>query len=190
MRRIISTAAVAVAASSVAVGPALATTPPDTTPGSEAPAGSDAPPDTGATGALAGEPVVVVDDTGSPVAAISVASVEPAWTGFGEYPVPDVGFEYLRVTVVVESRTPRGVYPVEHYHFLLQDADGFITTVQNIATAEQAASGEQLVTSAQLSNGQTFELPLTFETVAGVAPQALFYQPAGNRLITIHEFDS
>jgi hypothetical protein len=194
MRRIITCAVLAVATSSAAVGPALATTPPDTAPGSEAPAssdataGSEAPADTGGTDATAGEAVVVVDDTGSPVAAISVTSVEQAWTGYGDYPVPDVGFEYLRVTVLVESRTPRGVYPVEYYHFLLQDVDGFLTTVQNIPTAEQVAAGETLTPSAQLSMGQTFELPLTFEIVAGVAPQALFYQPAGNRLITVHQF--
>lgn len=194
MRRIITTAVLAVAAASVAVGPALATTPPDTSPdsgapaGSEAPAASDVPTDTGATGQTAGEPVVVVDDTGSPVAAITVMSVEPAWTGYGEFPVPDVGYEYLRVTLVVESRTPRGVYGVEYYQFLVQDVDGFITPVQIIPTAEQAASGEQLVTGAQLPNGETVELSLTFEMVAGVPPQALFYQPAGNRLITVTEF--
>jgi hypothetical protein len=195
MRRIITTAVLAVAASSLAVAPALATTPPDTSPDSVAPAdsgapaASDAPTDTGATGQTAGEPVVVVDDTGSPVAAISVVSVEPGWTGYGEYPIPDVGFEYLRVTLVVESRTPRGVYGVEYYHFLVQDVDGFITPVQIIPTAEQAASGEQLVTGAQLPMGGTFELALTFEMVAGVPAQALFYQPAGNRLITVAEFD-
>ena len=189
MRRIITTAALAIVASSAVVGPSLATAPPDTSPDTEAPSGTDAPTETSAPANASGEPVVVVDDTGSPVAAITVTNVEPAWAGYGDYPVPDVGFEYLRVTVLVESRTPRGVYPVEYYHFLLQDADGFITTVQNIPTAEQVASGEQLVTSAQLSNGQTFELPLTFESVAGVAPQALFYQPAGNRLITVAEFD-
>jgi hypothetical protein len=194
MRGILTVAVVAIAASTGAGGPAFATTPPDASPGSDAsagtdaPAGPEAPADTGATGATAGEPVVVVDDTGNPVAAISVTNVEPAWTGFGEDPVPDVGFEYLRVTVVVESRTLRGVYPVDQYHFLLQDVDGFITTVQNVPTAEQVASREELVTSAQLLDGETFELPLTFEIVTGVAPQALFYQPAGNRLITVHEF--
>lgn len=191
MRRVITTAAVAIAASSAAVGPSLATAPPDTPPDTEAPAGTDVPTDTDAPAGTApstNEPVDVVDDSGSPVAAITVTSVEPAWTGFGEYPLPDVGYEYLRVTVVVESRTPRGVYSVEYYHFLLQDVDGFITPVQIIATAEQAASGEQLVTGAQIPMGGTFELSLTFEMVAGVAPQALFYQPAGNRLITVADF--
>ena len=192
MRRIITTAVLALVASSAAVGPSLASAPPDTSPDTEAPAGTDVPATTDATAGttpLTSEPVVVVDASGSPVAAITVASVEPAWTGFGDYPLPDVGFEYLRVTVVVESRTPRGVYGVEYYHFLLQDVDGFITSVQIIATAEHAASGEQLVTSAQLPNGETFELSLTFEMVAGVGPQALFYQPAGNRLVTVFEFD-
>ena len=52
--------------------------------------------------------VEFVDESGSPLANITVVTVEPAWTGFGEDDEPESGHEYLRITVLVESRSPRG----------------------------------------------------------------------------------
>jgi hypothetical protein len=187
MRRILITSLLAVAGGSVTAAPALATSPPDTPP----PA-TEAPADTGATAEITpsdSQPVVVVDVSGSPVAAITVVSTEPAWTGFGEGDEPQSGHEYLRVTVAVESRSPRGLFPVDSDDFILQDVDGFVTTASIVPTAEQAASETEVVTEAELAEGETVELPLTFEVVSGVAPQAIFYQPSSDRLITVTELD-
>lgn len=165
------------------------TTPPDST----VPAESDAPAGTAAASAeiepAGGSAVVVVDENGGELAAITAPTVEPAWTGFGEDDEPQSGFEYLRVTVVVESRSPRGLFEVDDSDFILQDADGFITAADVVPTAEQDASDQDPVSDAELAEGETVELALTFEIVSGVAPTAVFYTPAIDRLVTVLELN-
>ncbi len=199
MRRTISTLVLSGLVLSVAglaafAAPAHAgTTPPDSTvpPASPGPNGTEAgPADTGATAeiaAAAGPAVVVLDESGSELAAISVPSVEPAWAGFGEGAEPESGHEYLRLTVVVESRSPRGLFDVDYNDFILQDADGFVTQAEVVPTAEQAAAEEAPTREAELANTETVELAVTFEMVSGVAPQAVYYAPSSERLLTVLE---
>ena len=42
---------------------------------------------------------------------------------------------------------------------------------------------------AALAEGESVELPLTFEVVSGVAAQALFFVPGFDRLVTVAELD-
>jgi hypothetical protein len=186
-RIITTTAALTFAGIAAAASPALAAAPPDTTP----PA-TEAPTGTAATAELepGGTPSVeFVDESGSPLAALTVAAIEPAWTGFGEGDEPESGHEYLRITIVVESRSARGLFEVDEDDFILQDVDGFVTTANIVPTAEQAAAGQEPVEEAELAEGDTAEFPLTFEVVSGVGPQALFFSPGSERLVTIAELD-
>lgn len=198
MRRTIPTIALSIAGLAVFAAPAAAsTTPPDSpdTTFVDEPAATEAPTgpeDTTATaeiGAADGSAVVVVDESGSELAALTVSNAEQAWTGYGENNDPASGHEYLRVTVVVESRSPRGLFAVEYDDFILQDADGFVTRAEIVPTAEESAAEEDPVSEADLANAETVELVITFEIVSGVAPIAVFYAPSNERLVTVHEFD-
>lgn len=155
------------------------------------PAGTETgPDDTGATAEIAaaeGPAVVVLDESGSELAAISIPSVEPAWAGYGEGAEPESGHEYLRLTVVVESRSPRGLFDVDYNDFILQDADGFVTLAEVVPTAEQDVAEEEPIMEAELANAETVELAVTFEMVSGVAPQAVYYAPSSERLLTVLE---
>jgi hypothetical protein len=197
MRRILTTTIVAGGALAASMGvalPASASAPPESTVPAEdsAPVGTEATaemtPATSGPEATGSEPVVVVDEAGTAVAAISVASEERAWAGFAEGYEPTSGHEYLRVTVVVESRSPRGLVAVSDSDFIVQDADGFVTTAYAVPTPEEDAAEQAPLAQAELAEGETVELPLTFEVISGVAPEALYYQPSSDRLITVTRF--
>ena len=147
--------------------------------------------DTAATAEIsapAGSAVVVVDESGSELAALTVTNVEAAWTGYGENNDPQSGHEYLRVTVVVESRSPRGLFAIDAGDFILQDADGFVTRANVEPSAEQAANEQDPVTEAELANAASVEFNLTFEIVSNVAATAVFFSPSSDRLVTVYPF--
>ena len=114
-----------------------------------------------------------------------MVAVEPAWAGFAEGDEPESGHEYLRITILVESRSPRGLFAVDEDDFVLQDVDGFVTSSDIVPTAEQTAGSQEPVEEAELAEGESVELALTFEMVSGVAPQALFFMPDFDRLVTV-----
>jgi len=88
---------------------------------------------------------------------------------------------------VVESRSPRGLFDVDYNDFILQDADGFVTLAEVVPTAEQDVAEEEPIMEAELANAETVELAVTFEMVSGVAPQAVYYAPSSERLLTVLE---
>jgi hypothetical protein len=198
MRRTLPTIVLSVAALAAFAAPAAASTAPPEEPGETTvpadPSATEAaatPEDTAATaeiGATAGSAVVVVDESGSELAALTVTDTEPAWTGFGEGEEPESGYEYLRVTVVVESRSPRGLFSVDYDDFILQDRDGFVTGAEIVPTAEQSAAEEDPISEAELANTETVELVVTFEMVSGVPPTAMYFSPSSERLVTIYQF--
>jgi len=193
MRRSISILILGAAGLTAFAAPALAappdsSVPPETTVADDSAPLETEPVGTGATAELSpanGPIAIVLDESGSENAAISVAKVEPAWTEFGEGSEPASGYEYLRLTVVIESRSPRGLFDVDYNDFILQDADGFVTGAEVVPTAEQVAAEEEPIVEASLTNAQTVELAITFETVTGVAPRAVFYAPDAERLLTV-----
>ena len=198
MRRTIPTIVLSAAALAAFAAPAAASTAPpeepDETTVPAEPAVTEvatSPDDTAATaeiGETAGSAVVVVDESGSELAALTVTDAEQAWTGFGEGSEPESGYEYLRVTVVVESRSPRGLFSVDYDDFIVQDRDGFVTRAEIVPTAEQAAADEDPISEADLANTETVELAVTFEMVSGVPPTALFFSPSSERLVTVYPF--
>lgn len=198
MRRIATTTAIVIAGIAAPEASALATAPPTTTPPDEAPVDTAAsaelaPVTVAAELAPAGaEPVVYLDESGNERGTFTVAGIEPGWTGYAEGEEPDSGAEYLRITVVVESRIARGLFTVDAENFVVQDVDGFAIGAQNVRTPEQAAAEQEPVFEAELAEGETVEFALTFEMVAGRGPQALFYTVDDadyDRLVTLHEFE-
>lgn len=128
------------------------------------------------------EPVIVVDRNGAELAAMTVVEVEPGWTGHEEYRTPDAGNEYTRVTVLIESRIPRGVFDYSYHNFSAQDADGFEIDAQDVDPAD----GENQTQTGSLAAGESAEVQLTFEGLIGAPIVEIFYSPSG-RLVTVAE---
>ncbi|CAN5689535.1 hypothetical protein BH24ACT5_BH24ACT5_08900 [soil metagenome] len=145
---------------------------------------SMAPPDTSDV-ADEGTGVHYVDESGDVLATIVVESAEPTWTGFAEGDEPDSGKEYLRVVVTVQSEGARDTFSINVDDFILQDVDGFLYDAQSIKTAEESEADADVTTEADLANGESVELALTFEAVAGVNPLRVFYQPSDDRLVDV-----
>lgn len=177
----------------VSSGVAHATTePPDTPPTTEEridaettvadePAGTDA--------GLVGEdvPAIVYDESGEPIATITVLGTEMQWSDYAEGSEPDEGNEYVRVTVDVESTVTEGSFAVSTGDFLLQDDHGFLTNAETVESSAQAEAEEDVVGDAELANGESIELALTFQVGADVGPQSVFYRPDDDRLIDVTE---
>jgi hypothetical protein len=193
-------------------GAALATTPPDSTepestataptgtdesaPMTTQPAGTAPPATTADTLAAettvaaadtAAEPALIYDDSGNPVASVTLVGVEPAWSEYEEGNDPEAGREYVRVTVLVESLITEGTFGINIDQFILQDNNGFVTTAAAVPTVSQAEGDEEITEEAELANGESVELPLTFEVVSSVGPQSVFYRPDDERLVDVAE---
>ena len=206
MRRHVMTAAVLAAV--LPAGAVVATTPPDTTPPASTestPSSESAPAETGVvtestaaegtmpastdtTEAPAVEPATIYDESGNPVATVTVTGAELAWTDYEEGNDPESGREYVRVTVSVESLITEGTFGVAIDDFILQDNDGFVTTANSVPTAAQADADDEITEEADLASGESVELALTFEVNSNVGPQSVFYRPDDERLVDVSEF--
>ena len=196
----------AVAAAALVPASALASTmpPDDTTPAtSEATAteATESTTDTGVETTMAAsestmgddsgassEPGTIYDDSGNAVAAVTAGEAESAWGEYEEGNDPEAGREYLRMTVTVESLISDGTFGISVGDFILQDNNGFITTAENVKTADEAEAGDDITEEADLGNGESVELTLTFEVVSSVGPQSVFYRPDDDRMVDIAEF--
>ena len=182
MRRLVLSGAVLAAL--VPAAAAHATTVPEPT----EPAASDSVPpgDSVATDASA-QPALIYDDSGNPVASVTFQSSEVGWTDYEEGNDPEAGNEYVRVMVTVESLITEGTFGVGVGDFILQDNNGFITTAESVASATQAETDEDITDEADLANGESLDLTLTFEVVSSVGPQSVFYRSGDDRLVDVAE---
>jgi hypothetical protein len=191
VRRLVFTGAVLAAIAPAAV--ASATTPPDPTePAASATTEAAATGDTTASeGATApdetDEVATVFDDSGNAVATITAGASEIGFSDYEEGNDPEAGNEYVRLVVTVESLITEGTFGVSVDDFILQSNNGFVTTAENVPTAAQADADEDITEEADLANGETVELTLTFEVVASVGPQSVFYSPDDDRLVDVAE---
>lgn len=207
MRRSVITAAV-LAAFILPTGAVVATTPPDSTPPDTATAEtmttepaetmdttsedsmmpeSSEPAQSDPTEVAAAEVATIYDDSGNAIAEVTVVGTESAWGDYSEDNDPDAGREYFRMTVSVASLIADGTFNVNVDHFILQDNNGFVTDAENIRTAAEEEADEDITEDADLANGESVELTLTFEVVSSVGPQAVFYSPEDDRLVGIAE---
>jgi len=134
------------------------------------------------------EPGTIYDDSGNAVAAVTAGEAESAWGEYEEGNDPEAGREYMRMTVTVESLISDGTFGISVGDFILQDNNGFITTAENVKTADEAEAGDDITEEADLGNGESVELTLTFEVVSSVGPQSVFYRPDDDRMVDIAEF--
>ena len=130
----------------------------------------------------------IYDDSGNAVAAVTAGEAESAWGEYEEGNDPEAGRQYLRMTVTVESLISDGTFGISVGDFILQDNNGFITTAENVKTADEAEAGDDITEEADLGNGESVELTLTFEVVSSVGPQSVFYRPDDDRMVDIAEF--
>jgi hypothetical protein len=162
---------------------ALASTEP---PGSDATESTAMQPAGGeSTQAPAGAPATVYNEDGDPVASITAGDAQTAWTGYEEGNEPDEGQEYLRLTVTVESLVSEDTFGVSVGDFILQNNQGFITEAQSVRSAEEAEGDVDLTEDAELANGESVELTLTFPVDANAGPRSVFYRPDELRLIGV-----
>jgi hypothetical protein len=196
VRRLVFTGAALAAL--VPAGIASATTPPDSPPESTVsgttadtaptPTESAAPAGTSPEPELAAETATVYDESGNPVAAITVIGTETGWSDYQEGDEPDEGRDYVRVVVNVDSLITEGTFGISVGDFILQSNNGFVTTAENVPTAAQAEADEEITEEADLANGESVELTLTFQVVGSVGPQSVFYRPDDDRLVDVAEF--
>jgi hypothetical protein len=196
VRRLVFTGAVLTAL--VPAGIASATTPteptdpaaPDTTAmavDTAAPTGDTAASEGAATEEPAAEVATVYDESGNPVATITLLSSETGFSDYEEGNDPEAGNEYVRAVVNVETLITEGTFNIGVADFILQSNNGFVTTGQNVPTAAQVEAGEEFTEEADLASGEALELTVTFEVVSSVGPQSIFYRPDDDRLVDVAE---
>jgi hypothetical protein len=186
VRRLVLTGAVLAAL--VPAAAASATTEPTEPAATEAsPPGSTAPSESAGTAEPAAEVATVYDESGNPVATITYVSSEIGFSDYEEGNDPEAGNEYVRVLVTVESLITEGTFNINADDFILQSNNGFVTTAENVLTAAQAEADEEITEGADLANGESLDLTLTFEVVSSVGPQSVFYSPEDDRLVDVAE---
>jgi len=134
-------------------------------------------------------PATIFDEEGNPVATITVIGTQAGWTDYEEGEEPDEGREYVQVVVEVASELTEGTFGISVGDFVLQDEHGFITGAATIRSASQAEADEEIVDEADLANGESLELALTFQVESGVGAQSVFYRPDEDRLVDITEVE-
>ena len=87
--------------------------------------------------------------------------------------------------VTVDSLITEGTFNINVDDFILQSNNGFVTRAESVPTAAQAEADEDITTDADLANGESVDLELTFEVVSSVGPQSVFYSPEEDRLVDI-----
>ncbi len=93
----------------------------------------------------------------------------------------------MRAVVTVQSEQPSGTFSVATDDFIIQDNNGFVGDADTVPSTEQAAADEDLTSEADLANGESVELELTFQVTANVGGQSIFYRPSDDRLVDIAE---
>jgi hypothetical protein len=136
------------------------------------------------------QPATIFDDSGNPVAAVTFQASETAWSDYEEGNDPDAGNEYVRVMVSVESLITEGTFNIGVDDFILQSNNGFVTTAESVPTAAEAEADEDITEEADLANGESVDLTLTFQVVSSIGPQSVFYRPDDETLVDIAELTS
>jgi hypothetical protein len=85
------------------------------------------------------------------------------------------------------SLITEGTFGINIDDFILQDNNGFVTTAAAVPTTAQVEGDEEITEEADLANGESVELPMTFEVVSSVGPQSVFYRPDDERLVDVAE---
>lgn len=191
MRRLVVTGAVLAALAPAAVASATTPTePPEqaTTETIEADAGAPVPPP-GDSVAIdeSALPALVYDDSGNPVASIQFHRAQTGWDLYQQGDEPDPGNEYMRAMVTVESLITEGTFNVGVGDFVLQNNNGYLTDAESVPSATEAEAGEDITDEADLANGESVDLTLTFQVVSSIGAQSIFYTNGDDILVDVAE---
>jgi hypothetical protein len=186
MRRLVVIGALLAALAPAAASASSPTEPPDQATRETTEVGAATPPpgDSVATDEVV-QPALVYDDSGNAVASIRFRGAETGWSGYPEGEEPDPGNEYVRAMIAVESLVTEGTFGIGAGDFILQNNNGFLTDAESIASANQEETDEDITDEADLANGESLDLTLTFQVVSSVGPQSIFYQPDDNDEILV-----
>lgn len=131
-----------------------------------------------------GDTVTYIDESGNPMASITIDNVERGWQDFGEYDEPEAGQEYVAMTVTVNSEVGRGSLEVSDFDFSLQDSDGFLwgTAYVDVAEGVEVAPLED---DLNLASGESATFLVVFQVLEGQQLTHVFWQPDSGRLLTL-----
>lgn len=149
----------------------------------------DATPAAGVDAGNAGDPaigdtVTYIDESGNPMATVTIENVERGWQDFGEYDEPDAGQEYVAMTVTVTSEVGRGSLEVSDYDFSLQDSDGFLWGTAYVEAAD-GVEVTPLEEDLNLASGDSATFLVVFQVLEGQQLTHAFWQPDSGRLLTL-----
>jgi hypothetical protein len=134
-------------------------------------------------GPVIGDTVTYVDENGNGIADITVDDVVRGWQDHDD-DEPDGGYEYVAVTVTVDSTIARGSFDVDDSDLRLQDTAGFMWDRVGVAVPEEATllplDGDQ-----QLPTGESVTFLVVFEVLAGQQLDHLFWSPGSDRILTL-----
>jgi hypothetical protein len=132
----------------------------------------------------AGDPVTVVNDQGEEIAQVTVDEIIDPFDAYDEGYEPDRGTRYVAVRLTIEA-TGEDPVPVTAYDISLLDSEGFWLGTSSVArTAEQEADNPALEDT-ELAPGDSVTGLLIYVTFEENAVDQIFWQPDGDRLITL-----
>jgi hypothetical protein len=132
-------------------------------------------------------PALVYDDSGNPVASIQFHRAQTGWDLYQQGDEPDPGNEYMRAMVTVESLITEGTFNVGVGDFVLQNNNGYLTDAESVPSATEAEAGEDITDEADLANGESVDLTLTFQVVSSIGAQSIFYTNGDDILVDVAE---
>lgn len=114
------------------------------------------------------------DAFANPVATFQVTEINDNWEDYDEYWAPEENSQYIAVSVSVTNQTDR-IVEVDHYDFVLANADGTDSRVARVSVEDDAE--EPFRGTEQLQPNESVEVTMVFEVPASTEPIAVVWQP-------------
>jgi hypothetical protein len=154
--------------------------------GTAAHEGHEATPDAARSGAgaTAADPVIVVNDQGEEIAQVTVEEIIDPFDGYEEGYEPDRGTRYVAVRLTIEA-TGEDPVPVSTTDISLQDSEGFWLGNAAVTRSAEQESADPSLEDTELAPGDSVTGILTYVTFEENEVDQVFWQPSGDRLITL-----
>jgi hypothetical protein len=149
-------------------------------------AAQDATPDAAQTGRdpAIGDPVAYVNEQGDEVAQLTVEEIIDPFDEYEEGYDPERGTRYVAVRVTIEA-TGEDPVPIAAFDISLLDSQGFwLGSTAVTRTAEQEAD-DPIIEDTEVAAGDSVTGLLFYVVFEENDVDQVFWQPAGDRLITL-----
>ncbi|HET7093956.1 MAG TPA: DUF4352 domain-containing protein, partial [Thermomicrobiales bacterium] len=134
---------------------------------------------------IVGQQVSIADANGA-TGSVTVTAVEDPFQGYDPASPPEAGARFVLLTLVYDN--PGGSrFDVEPYGLVLRDAQGRLWSPAGISRPSDRVVVPDL-TSRQLAPGDRISGAIGFAVPEGIAIDALYWQPSGDRLIELANF--